>query len=192
MNSEADRTIYQIMQHDKLSQTQPVQSFAPVIAPHCQVLVLGSVPGQASLNAGQYYAHPRNLFWPIIGEVCGVELSSNYRQRLQQLINTGVGLWDVLAACIRSGSLDSAIDRQSEIANPIAQLLNQHAEIAVVALNGGKAAQLFDRHIFASIDDRKRQQLQILRLPSTSPANASQSLQFKKQAWLSLREYVCA
>ncbi|HBN52823.1 MAG TPA: DNA-deoxyinosine glycosylase, partial [Stenotrophomonas sp.] len=83
---------------------------------HCRVLVLGSMPGMASLQAARYYAHPRNRFWPLMGALCGFDPQLDYAQRMAGLQAAGVGLWDVIGRCRRRGSLDAAIVRGSEVA----------------------------------------------------------------------------
>lgn len=92
-----------------------VNCFAPVIAPDCRLLILGSMPGQRSLQEQAYYAHPQNRFWPMMETLFGVAASLPYAERLQQLQAHGVGIWDVLNQCFRVGSLDSEIEEASII-----------------------------------------------------------------------------
>ena len=146
----------------------------PVIAPHTRLVVLGSFPGVASLQAQQYYGHPRNHFWPVLGALWGQDLVAlPYAQRLQVMQAQGLGLWDVYAACRRTGSLDSAI--QDPVLNDLASLQQLAPGLRGVAHNGGESARAM-RHSAAL-------GLPVWRLPSTSPANASWSFDRKLAAW---------
>lgn len=160
-----------------------VESFPPSIGEDCRILILGSMPGVRSLAAGQYYAHPQNLFWPMMQTVFGVGLTQPYGLRLSQLRSVGVGLWDVLQGCERRGSLDSAITANSEVPNAIAALLAQRPIIATIALNGAKAAQAFTRHVAKQIAPERLQGLVVHALPSTSPAHASMNRDEKIRRW---------
>lgn len=146
----------------------------PVIARHTRLVVLGSFPGVASLNAGQYYAHPRNHFWPIVGTLLGLDLAAlPYDQRLAALRAHGLGLWDVYAACRREGSLDSAIEAAEP--NDLASLRQRAPGLCAIAHNGGESAR--QRRVTEALG------LPVYRLPSTSPANASWSFERKLAAW---------
>lgn len=162
-----------------------VESFPPSIGSNCRVLILGSMPGVRSLAAAQYYAHPQNQFWPLMQALFGVERDQPYAQRLRRLNDTGVGLWDVLQGCERRGSLDSDIAPHSEIANAIPALLQRHAEIRALAFNGSKAEQAFRRHVLAQLPAAHR--VQLLALPSTSPAHAGMRPAEKLRRWSVLR-----
>ena len=157
-----------------------VYSFAPVEAAAAIVLILGSMPGNASLAAGEYYAHPRNLFWPIMGELAGAHPGLPYESRLWMLNSSGIALWDVLKSCIRNGSLDSDIEEASVIPNDFNSFFLRHPHIASVFFNGVKAEQCFRRYVQPSLKSRP---LQYRRLPSTSPANAGTSCEKKLEAW---------
>lgn len=155
-----------------------LKGLAPIASAYARVLVLGSMPGAASLHAGQYYAHGRNRFWPYMGILVGAEPSLPYPQRLQRLESAGIAVWDVIANCRREGSLDSAI--HDETVNDFGGFLAQHPGIATVLFNGAKAETTFVRHALpalAHLGLRRR------RLPSTSPANASQTDAAKLAAW---------
>lgn len=148
--------------------------FPPVIDRATRILVLGSFPGEASLAAQQYYAHPRNQFWRLLSAVLGDALAGlPYEQRLQRLRSHGIGLWDVIAACAREGSLDTAI-RQAQ-ANEFAMLKLQCPQLEKVCFNG-KTSGRFEP-AFAAAGFRT------LVLPSSSPANAQLSFEEKLAQW---------
>jgi hypoxanthine-DNA glycosylase len=147
---------------------------APVIARDTRLVVLGSFPGAASLAAQQYYGHARNHFWSILSALWDVDLiSMSYARRLAELRSRGVGLWDVYAACRREGSLDSAIEDARF--NDLADLLRRAPRLRAVAHNGGESARAM-KHTAAL-------GLAVVKLPSTSPANASWSFERKLAAW---------
>lgn len=157
-----------------------VHGFPPVSATDARVMVLGSMPGTASLQAMQYYAHRQNRFWPIMGELVGALPSLPYTQRLQRITAAGIALWDVLATCEREGSLDSAIRDSTVQINDFHEFLASHRAIGTVLFNGAKAEASFRRFVLPSLGDFD---LSYRRLPSTSPANASQNAAFKLAAW---------
>jgi hypoxanthine-DNA glycosylase len=164
-----------------------IASFAPAIPAAPRALVLGSMPGVASLRAGQYYAHPRNAFWPLMQALLAVPSRAPYMERIAALGEAGVALWDVLAECEREGSLDSAIAPASVAVNDITGLLASHVSLRVIALNGGTAARLFDRHVAPALGSRLAA-MRVLRLPSTSPAHAARTFMEKADAWAALSE----
>lgn len=162
--------------------SSPINSFPPVIGENPHTLILGSMPGRASLEAQQYYAWPQNAFWPIMAELYGFDVSLEYSQRLQRLASCGILLWDVLKQCERSGSsLDSAIDPLTEIPNDIPQLLSAQPTIHTLCFNGGKAWSSFRRYLLAKIKNPERYQFH--QLPSTSPAHARMNFTQKYAAW---------
>ncbi|MGH8232515.1 MAG: DNA-deoxyinosine glycosylase [Steroidobacteraceae bacterium] len=158
-----------------------VCSFAPLVGARTRILILGSMPGVASLTAGQYYAHPRNQFWRIMGAVCEAGPERPYRERLRLLTRAGFGLWDVLESCVRPGSLDAAIEHASAEANDLPSLLRSRA-IVRVCCNGGTAHRALQRYFGVQLA-REFAGLQVRALPSTSPANASWSYARKLHAW---------
>ncbi|KAF1721794.1 DNA-deoxyinosine glycosylase [Pseudoxanthomonas wuyuanensis] len=161
----------------------------PHIAADCRVLVLGSMPGDASLSVQQYYAHPRNRFWPLLAQICRFDPALAYPQRLAALQAAGFGLWDVIGQCRRAGSLDSAIVRGSEVINPIGARLPALPRLRAIALNGGKAAQAFARHLQPQLPADALAGIDVFALPSTSPANAGFSLERLWQHWRVLADY---
>ena len=151
-----------------------LQGLAPVFGPHTRLLVLGSFPGVASLRAQQYYGHPQNHFWKILGAVWGVPLvQMTYPERIAALHAHGLGLWDVYGACEREGSLDANI--QAAELNDLAWLRSQCPQLQAIAHNGGESFR-HARHTAAF-------GLPVVKLPSTSPANASWSFDRKLAAW---------
>ena len=156
--------------------------FAPVVDTETRLLILGSLPGDASLKAAQYYAHPRNAFWPLIGGVLGEDLLAlRYEQRLDRLTARGVGLWDVIASAERSGSLDAAI-RSPEAAD-LRGLIGSLPRLRAVAFNGKLAAKL-GRRIIGDVAG-----VRLIDLPSSSPAHAI-PLPSKANIWNSLTDLV--
>jgi double-stranded uracil-DNA glycosylase len=160
-----------------------LRSFPPVVGRDARVLVLGSMPGEASLAAQRYYAHPRNLFWPIMGVLVDAAPELAYEARLRKLKDAGIALWDVLAACQREGSLDQRIVRETEQPNAIAALLRDTPTLRTLAFNGAKAAQSYARHVAPQLDDAVRESLRLMPLPSTSPANAGQPYAVRLARW---------
>ena len=154
--------------------TALLQGLPPVISRGTRLVVLGSFPGEASLRAQQYYGHPRNHFWPLLGAIWGVDFAAlAYRARLAELRRRGLGLWDVYAACRREGSLDQAIE-DAEF-NDLASLRTRAPGLRLVAHNGGESAR--------AMRQVQSLGLPVVRLPSSSPANASWSFERKLAAW---------
>ena len=166
----------------------PLRGLAPLERPGVRLLVLGSMPGAASLQAGQYYAHPRNAFWPIIESLWGIPRALPYEARARAVTSAGIAVWDVIASCRRRTSLDAHIEPDSVVANDFAGFFRRHRHIALVAFNGTSAATLYRRHVLPTLGEAL-QQLPCLRLPSTSPAHAGLSMQAKLDAWSALRRH---
>lgn len=156
--------------------------FPPVADDRARVLVLGSLPGQRSLQAREYYAQPQNAFWRIMGRLFGAEPSLPYEQRLERLRAGRVALWDVLAAGEREGSLDSSIVAASIVVNDFASFLACHRRIELVCFNGRTAAELYQRRVIPLLAG-DRAALPSRLLPSTSPAYASLRFEQKLARW---------
>ena len=156
-------------------------SFPAVIDARTRVLILGSLPGEASLAIAQYYGNPRNAFWRLIEGVLDTSLVPlAYGDRLAALLARGVGLWDVIAEAERPGSLDAAI--RDPAANDLLALIDTLPALRRVAFNGGTAAKLGGQ----LIGDR----VATLALPSSSPAHAARSFAEKAEAWAALKTFV--
>lgn len=158
------------------------KGFEPVAGSDARVLILGSLPGRVSLERGEYYAQPRNAFWPIMGELFGASPGLRYNDRLCLLKKQGVALWDVCAAGERLGSLDSAILLSSVEANDISEFLRTHVGIALVCFNGKKAKEIYDQKVVLQ-PPALLERICIEVLPSTSPAHAAMSYEQKLPRW---------
>ena len=164
-----------------------VESFAPVIGTRPRILILGSMPGVKSLQEQQYYAHPRNSFWPIMGELFSINWAQSYPQKIKQVSTLPLVLWDVLNSCRRDGSLDSNIQNDQLKPNTLAQLLRDYPSIRLIVFNGATTEKLFRQLVIDELDNPNVYTL--LRLPSTSPAHASKSFQQKLEAWSAILEF---
>jgi len=165
-----------------------VHSFEPVVGRNPRILILGSMPGVISLQAVQYYANPRNAFWAIIADMFGIDLDGSYQSRVRQVSQLPLILWDTLKACHREGSLDSKILKQQIEANNIADLVEQNAQLRVVAFNGATSEKYFNQLEKPRLPANHG--LELIRLPSTSPANAAMSFEQKLAAWRKLLDYL--
>jgi double-stranded uracil-DNA glycosylase len=159
----------------------PVQSFPPIAQRTARVLILGTMPGRVSLRERQYYAHPQNAFWRITGAILGFDPALPYPERVASVQSAGIAIWDVLKACAREGSLDSAIDAASVVPNDFAAFLAEHSRIHRICFNGATAQAIYMKHVRPRLGNGE--DVEYLRLPSTSPANASLSLAEKARAW---------
>ncbi len=156
-----------------------VNSFAPIANPTATILILGSIPSIASIKANQYYAHPRNAFWPIMANLFDFDASLPYAVRIQALKKANIAVWDVLQSCDRSGSLDSAIQAGSRVSNDFYSFFKQHKHIRLVAFNGAEAEKSFKKY---ALNKLNLPEFIYSRLPSTSPAHTL-SLSQKISAW---------
>lgn len=157
-----------------------VRSFKPVAQSDATILILGSMPGKVSLQQQQYYAHPQNLFWPMMGELFGASLDLSYEKRLGILQAHGVALWDVLKECYRASALDADIVEATILANDFAGFFSRHLDIQQIYFNGSKAEQTFRKYVLPGLALKN---IKLQRLPSTSPANASIPLGKKLEDW---------
>ncbi|KWX66639.1 DNA-deoxyinosine glycosylase [Mycobacterium sp. NAZ190054] len=160
-----------------------LQSFPPLAAPGARILVLGNMPGVASLQAQRYYAYTRNAFWAIMGTLFGFDLMDPYDERVATLTGAGVAVWDVLRRCRRIGSLDSSVEPDSMVPNDFAGFYAAHPGITHVYFNGAAAEKNYRRLVGS------RDALTYTRLPSTSPAQ-TMSFDRKLEAWRQITDAV--
>jgi hypoxanthine-DNA glycosylase len=167
---------------EKSLEVSSTHGFDPIESTDARLLVLGTMPGRASLLANEYYAHPRNAFWRIAGELFGHSSSAPYAERVANLISRDVAVWDVLQLCTRESSLDSDIDESSIIPNDFSSFFSAHRKIQLIGLNGTMAARLYERHVVpALLEDHAA--IPCVLLPSTSPAHARLSVEHKSRIW---------
>jgi len=159
------------------------QGFAPHAREDAHTLILGSMPGVASLDADQYYAFPRNAFWKIMAELFNAGPDLSYASRLQVLCSNHIALWDVIRSCHRPGSLDSSIAADGMTTNNFNEFFVQHPQIQRIFFNGQKAASLFKKMVLPGLEA----DFEYITLPSTSPANAASSYAKKLAAWSEIR-----
>ena len=144
--------------------SEPLYGLPPIVGGGAQLLILGNMPSVMSLSAQQYYGNPQNAFWRITGEIFGFDAAAPYESRTEALATHGVAVWDVLRSCRRVGSLDSAVEPDSMVANNFRQFFDENPDISRVFFNGAAAEKNFNRLVRVAPDFRYR------RLPSTSPA----------------------
>ena len=153
------------------------QCFNFLLDKNTKILIIGTMPGEASLKAGQYYAHPRNCFWRIIADSLNNGMTfSDYAAKMHFLRSHGIGLWDNLKFCYRQGSLDSQI--RQEIPNDFESLLQKYPNIKLLLFNGQKSFSFFKKYHPLLLS-----QSSYRILPSTSPVNAAISYAAKLQLW---------
>lgn len=175
-------------QSSRVSEFDRPEGFPAHLDRDTRILILGTMPGVASLRAEQYYAHPRNRFWRLMADFFGVPADAPYDERIDRLLAARVGLWDTLRACDRKGSLDSMI-RNAE-PNDFQSTLTLYPEIRVIALNGRKAEEIFRKRVMPGLSSAVADRLVLLALPSTSPANARGGYPALRQGWAILRPWM--
>lgn len=162
------------------------ECFPPIAKKSSHTLILGSLPGQRSLQAQQYYAHPQNAFWKLIERLFGASSPLPYTRRVKILTDHGIALWDVLAAAERQGSLDSSIVHASARTNDFAAFFRAHPRIRRVFFNGRKAEELYRRFVLPGLGS-EFEELRYECLPSTSPAHAGMNFATKLERWARIR-----
>ena len=155
-------------------------SFAPISHPDIEILILGSIPGDKSLELEEYYGHTRNRFWKIVSTITGNELPLTYEAKKDLLFKTNIGVWDVAHKAIRKGSLDSAI--VNEEPNDLERFIASHPHLKVIGFNGAKAQAIYEKYF------EKKDGIKYVLLPSSSPANARINLEQICEQWQRLLE----
>lgn len=158
-----------------------IHGFPPLASPQARVLVLGSMPSQESLARRQYYAHPRNAFWPILANLLDIE-ENDYRRRADLVTRRGIAIWDVLRDCIRPGSLDADIDEKTAMVNDFDGFFRAHPRLSHIFFNGAKAESIYLKRVLPELE-KAQAEIPRRRLPSTSPAHAGMSFEEKLEAW---------
>ena len=168
------------VQPERVAET--IHGFAPLLGDKPRILILGSMPSVASLEKHQYYGKPQNAFWKIMGELFGAGPELPYEERVEILTAQGIAVWDVLASCVRPGSLDSAIDMRTAVVNQFGGFLTAHRSIENVFFNGRKAEELFRKRVMPDLGSGLPP-LSFVCLPSTSPAMATLDFAAKLEKW---------
>lgn len=164
-----------------------VSGFAPIVGEAPHLLILGSMPGVESLRKHEYYGKSQNAFWRIMGELYGAGPDLPYAERVGKIACAGISVWDVLASCVRPGSLDSAIETRTAQVNDFLPLLRQYAGIKHIVFNGKKAEELFIRRALPDVA-KLRPAMTYAYLPSTSPAMATLDFSAKLACWRAVLE----
>lgn len=159
-----------------------IEGLAPIENETSQVLILGTMPSVESLKRQAYYGHPRNLFWKLIAEITGETVPEDYEDKKKYLLKYKIALWDMCQTCIRAGSLDSNISE--EMPNDIKSFITGHPHIKAIVLNGKESERLYRKYITGM------EQIHLISMPSTSPANTGVLWEKKVEAWSRLKEFV--
>lgn len=168
-----------------------IAGFPPIAAQNAKLLILGSMPSEASLRKGQYYGHQRNTFWLIMGELFGAAPQLDYQLRQEILMQNGIAVWDVMKTCMRDGSMDADIQASSIETNDFVQFFRSHPGIHWVYFNGGAAEKIYRTRVLPMIK-KHFGYLNYHRLPSTSPAFAAMGPAQKIEAWKAIKEILPA
>ena len=165
-----------------------VHSIEPIIGRNPRIIILGSMPGIISIHAAQYYANPRNLFWMMLADLFSIDIDCSYESKVQQVQQLPIIIWDTLKTCHREGSLDSKITSADIEANDIGALLEQFPTLQAIVFNGAASAKYFDRLVKPLL--AKNLNVELLKMPSTSPANAGMKRQHKLETWRKLSRFI--
>lgn len=187
LTNQPENSLYlPAFQAQKMKEKQPISSeilhtktsFAPISHPDIKILILGSIPGDRSIELGEYYGHARNRFWKIISTLTGNDLLLTYEDKKDLLLNNNIGVWDVAHKAIRKGSLDTAI--MNEEPNDLESFIANHPQLKVIGFNGTKAQAIYDKYF------KRKNGIKYVLLPSSSPANARMNLEQICEQWRQL------
>lgn len=159
-----------------------IRGFPPIAGDDARILILGSMPSEESLRLQQYYAHPRNGFWPIMMHLFAQDEDLGYARRAQLLIDHRIALWDTLKSCVRNGSLDSAIVDASITTNNFVDFFRKHPQIRAIFFNGQKSRLVYQKKVAPALPENYRR-IRTRVLPSTSPAMAALTRKQKIAKW---------
>ena len=162
------------------------RGFKPIARPDATILILGSLPSQRSIQSGEYFGNPHNVFWKIMGKLVAAGPELPYAARVERMIDARLAVWDVLRSARRPGSLDANIDRETARPNHFVRFLEEHPEVQLVCFNGKKAAALFKRLVIGQLSNWDNG-LEFVTLPSTSPAHAAMAFEEKLRQWSVVR-----
>lgn len=151
-----------------------IHEIAPVFDTHSKIMILGSFPSVKSREGKFFYHHPQNRFWKVLAGILKCEVPDTISEKREMLLNHGIAVWDVIASCEIEGSSDSSI--KNVIPNDLERVLSK-ADIAQIYTNGATASRLYKKYCYGKIH------MEDIKLPSTSPANASYSLEKLMDAW---------
>jgi len=165
------------------------QSFPPIVDKKSKVIVLGSMPGEESLKAVEYYANSRNSFWKIMAELFEFDTSLKYDERTKILLKNKIALWDVVNSCERKGSLDSSIKDATIVENDFTCFFREYPNICYIVFNGEKAEREYKKRVLPNMSETKNR-MKYHRLPSTSPAMAKMKFQQKKISWSIIKDFI--
>jgi len=166
-----------------------LSGFDALVSPNVKILILGSMPSKTSLDKTQYYAHPQNSFWFIMESLFSNDTKLNYLQCVKLLEENNIAVWDVLKKCVRLGSLDSAIEKNSMVANDFNAFFEHYPDIQTVFFNGAKSETEYTRQVIPTLSPQFVH-LESYRLPSTSPAMATLKPTEKLQQWSIIKNYL--
>ena len=157
-------------------------SFKPISNEETEILILGSMPGDRSIELNEYYGHARNRFWKILATITNNELPITYDEKRELLLKEKIGVWDIVHKANRKGSMDSAI--KNEKPNDLEWFIESHKNLKIIAFNGKKSEALFNKYF------GRKENIKYIPLPSSSPANAGINFENICKIWKQIKESI--